>query len=91
MTTSGSSGAPKAPPKPRELRESALHLVIYSVLLLGYFLVVLRYLTGWFSGLFHHHRVEYAFAGIILMIVQAVALDSISGLILRLIRGKPRS
>ena len=86
MTTPGSSGAPKPPPKPRDLQNSLLHLVVYSALLLGYFYLVLSYLSGWLTGLFHHHRMEYAFAGILLMIVQAVVLQTISGWILRLIR-----
>ncbi len=58
-------------------------MALYSVLLLAYFLLVLRYLSGWFSALFHQHRVEYALLGIITMVVQAVALDRVSALILR--------
>jgi Kef-type K+ transport system membrane component KefB len=68
----------------RDLIAWMLHLTVYSVLLLAYFLFVLRYLATWFLGLFEHHRVEYALFGIVLMIVQAVALETISGLILRL-------
>ena len=79
-------GAPNASSSPREVLAWALHLALYSVLLLGYFLFVLRYLSGWFAQLFHQHRVEYAFFGIVAMIVQAVALDSISGFILRCFR-----
>ena len=67
----------------RDVVAWVLHLVLYSVLLLGYFLLVLRYLAGWFSHMFHHHRAEYALVGIAVMIVQAVALESISALILR--------
>ena len=86
MTTPGSSGARQPPPQPRDIRNSVLHLVVYSALLLGYFYLVLSYLSGWLTGLFHHHRMEYAFAAILLMIVQAVVLQTISGWILRLIR-----
>ena len=68
----------------RDLIAWMLHLTVYSVLLLGYFLLVLRYLAGWFLHLFQQHRVEYAFFGIVLMIVQAVALETISTFILRL-------
>ena len=68
----------------RDLIAWMLHLTIYSVLLLAYFLLVLRYLAGWFYGLFQHHRAEYAIFGIVLMIVQAVALETISAFILRL-------
>jgi Kef-type K+ transport system membrane component KefB len=68
----------------RDLIAWMLHLTVYTVLLLAYFLLVLRYLAAWFLGLFQHHRVEYALFGIILMIVQAVALETVSGFILRL-------
>ncbi len=40
-----------------------LHLTVCSVLLLFYFLLVLRHLSTWFQGLFQHDRVEYAFFG----------------------------
>jgi len=67
----------------RDVVAWVLHLVLYSVLLLAYFLFVLRYLAGWFSHLFHDHRATYAIVGIAVMIVQAVALESVSALILR--------
>jgi Kef-type K+ transport system membrane component KefB len=67
----------------RDLIAWLLHLTVYSALLLGYFLLVLRYLASWFLRLFQHHRVEYAFFGIALMIVQAVALETVSAFILR--------
>jgi hypothetical protein len=67
----------------RDVVAWALHLVLYSLLLLAYFLLVLRFLAAWFADLFHHHRVEYAACGIFIMIVQAVALDRVSALILR--------
>ena len=72
----------------RDIRSSVLHLAIYSVLLVTYFFLVLRYLAGWLLGLFLHHRYEYAIAAIMLMIVQAVVLEAISYSILARIRGK---
>lgn len=72
----------------RDLRSSLLHLTVYSVLLLSYFFLVLRFLSKWLTDLFHHHRVEYAIAAILIMIVQAVVLETISYWILKLIRGK---
>jgi hypothetical protein len=77
------SPEPSRDSTPREILAWILHLALYSVLLLAYFLFVLRYLSGWFSTLFHHHRVEYATLGIAVMIVQAVALDAVSAFILR--------
>jgi hypothetical protein len=76
-------------PRPSEENRFSLpHLAVYSVLLTAYFFLVLRYLSGWLEGLFHDHRVGYAFAAILLMIVQAVGLESISHLILKLLRRK---
>jgi hypothetical protein len=71
-----------------ESRFSPLHLAVYCVLLTAYFFLVLRYLSGWLEGLFHHHRIGYAFVAILLMIIQAVGLESISHFILRLLRRK---
>jgi hypothetical protein len=81
MATPGKSTAAS---RSRDLIAWMLHLTVYSVLLLAYFLVVLRYLAGWFYHLFQQHRAEYALAGIALMIVQAVVLEAISAFILRL-------
>jgi hypothetical protein len=67
----------------RDLVAWLLHVVVYGALLLTYFYFVLRYLSGWFTHLFHQHRFEYALAGIAVMIVQAVVLESISAVILR--------
>jgi hypothetical protein len=70
----------------RELVAWMLHLTVYSVLLLTYFWFVLRYLADWFLKLFQHHRFEYALFGILIMIVQAVLLESVSAFILGLFR-----
>jgi uncharacterized membrane protein YvlD (DUF360 family) len=77
------SAEPSRNSTPRELLAWVLHLALYSVLLIGYFLFVLRYLSDWFTDLFHHHRVEFALFGILAMIFQAVVLDAISAFILR--------
>jgi Kef-type K+ transport system membrane component KefB len=65
-----------------------LHFVIYGSLLLVYFVLVLRYWAAWLLSLFHHHRAEYALVAIVLMITQAVGLEAVSHLLLRLIRRK---
>lgn len=72
----------------RDFRSFSLHLAVYSVLLLIYFLLVLRYLTRWLNDLFQYHRAEFAAVAILLMIVQAVVLESVSHFILKLFRGK---
>ena len=76
-------GEPSLTSTRREILAWVLHLALYGVLLLAYFLLVLRYLAEWFARLFEHHRMEYALFGIVVMIVQAVALESVSAFILR--------
>ena len=50
-------------------------LAVYAALVGAYFLLVLHFLTGWLKGLFDQHRLEYAVAGLAIMIVQAVGLE----------------
>lgn len=83
-----SMGETKKAKRARDRRFSLPHLLIYCALLFSYFFLVLRFLSGWLEGLFNDHRIEYAFAAILLMIVQAVGLESISHFILRLVRPK---
>jgi predicted tellurium resistance membrane protein TerC len=75
-------------PTQREMKAFLLHLVVYGTLLLLYFILVLRYWAPWLLSLFHHHRVEYALAAILLMVGQAVGLEIVSHFLLRLIRRK---
>jgi uncharacterized membrane protein YcjF (UPF0283 family) len=70
----------------RDFRSFWLHLIVYGGLLLLYFILVLRFMTGWLMELFHQHRVEYALAAIALMVGQAVGLEIVSYFVLKLIR-----
>jgi hypothetical protein len=72
----------------RDLKTFALHLTIYSGLLFLYFIFVLRFGAAWLKELFLQHRHEYALVAILLMIVQAVVLETVSFSILTRIRGK---
>ena len=72
----------------RTLRAFAIELAVYSVLVVGYFFLVLHFLGGWLHELEAHHRYEYASAAILLMIGQAVLLQNVTTLLLRLIRGR---
>jgi cytochrome c biogenesis protein CcdA len=70
----------------RDLIAWMLHLTIYGLLLLLYLWLVLHFLAPakWFYQLFERHRAEYALIGIVLMVVQAVVLETISAFVLRL-------
>jgi hypothetical protein len=66
-------------PKTRRLlRNLVLEVIIYSILLLSYFLIVLRYLGEPLNELFHQSLLVYAGATLLLIVAQSVALDFIT-------------
>lgn len=70
------------------LRAFALELLIYAILVTGYFFLVLHLLGDWLYGLEIHHRYTYATVAILLVIGQAVLLESLTTFLIRLIRGR---
>ena len=66
----------------------ALELVVYGLLVTGYFFLVLHLLGGWLYGLEVHHRYTYAGVAILLIIGQAVVLESLTTFLIRLLRGR---
>lgn len=69
------------------LRALLIELPIYAVLVVSYFFLVLHFLTGWLENLHQHHVVLYAVTSIVLIIGQAVVLEWITTMLLRLFRG----
>jgi hypothetical protein len=72
----------------KTLRAFALELLIYGILVTGYFFLVLHLLGDWLYGLEIHHRYTYAAVAILLIIGQAVLLESLTTFLIRLIRGR---
>ena len=72
----------------KTLRAFAVELVIYAALVVAYFFLVLHFLGTWLHQLQAHHPKTYAGTAILLIIGQAVALESITTVLLRMIRGK---
>jgi hypothetical protein len=72
----------------KTLRAFALELLIYGILVTGYFFLVLHLLGDWLYGLEIHHRYTYATVAILLIIGQAVLLESLTTFLIRLIRGR---
>ena len=70
------------------LKAFAIELVIYAVLVTGYFLLVLHFLGEELHTLEVQHRLSYALVSILLIIGQAVLLENITTLLLRLLRGR---
>ena len=74
--------------KARTLRAFLVELGIYGVFVTGYFFLVLHFLSGWLQDLHLHHVKLYALITIILIIGQAVLLESVTTWLLRLLRGR---
>lgn len=72
----------------KTLRAFLIELAIYAALVVGYFFLVLHFLGGWLYQLEIHHRYTYAGVAILLIIGQAVVLENVTTLLLRIIRGR---
>jgi hypothetical protein len=70
------------------LRAFAIELAVYGALVTGYFFLVLHFLSGWLQELHLHHAKLYALVAIVLIIGQAVLLESVTTWLFRLIRGR---
>lgn len=70
------------------LRAFVIELVVYAMLVIGYFFLVLHYLSGWLQHLHLHHVKLYALVAIALIIGQAVVLESVTTWLLRFLRGR---
>ena len=70
------------------LRAFLVELVVYAALVVSYFFLVLHLLGGWLHGLETQHRYVYAGVAILLIIGQAVFLESVTTFLLRMIRGR---
>jgi hypothetical protein len=72
----------------RTVRAFAIELVIYAILVVIYFFLVLHLLGQWLYELEIHHRYFYAGLAILLIVGQAVLLESLTTFLIRLIRGR---
>ena len=72
----------------KTVRAFAIELVIYAVLVITYFFLVLHLLGQWLYQLEVQHRYVYAVLAILLIIGQAVLLESVTTFLIRLIRGR---
>ena len=74
----------------KSLRVFAVELVIYSILVTVYFFLVLHLLGEWLYHLEAQHRYIYAGVALLLIAGQAVALDAVTTLLFRFLRGRSR-
>ena len=67
------------------LRNLAIEMLLYGILLIGYFLLALRYVAEPLTNYFNNNLTAYAFIGLGLIIAQAVLLDNIVALLIKLL------
>ena len=73
--------------EPRILfRNLLIEIVIYGVLIFGYYLMVLRWLGDWLMSIFQSDLILYAFTGLGLIVVQAALLDLVTSFLMKYIK-----
>ncbi len=63
-----------------------IELIIYGILVVGYFFLVLRFLAQPLATLFHSNLVAYAFIALGLIVAQGVALEAVTSFLLEQLR-----
>ncbi|HVF72402.1 MAG TPA: hypothetical protein VM940_12410 [Chthoniobacterales bacterium] len=88
MTEKMRAAGPTKKEKESTLRAFLIELAVYAAFVTAYFFLVLHYLSGWLQNLHLHHVKLYALVTIVLIIGQAVLLESVTTWLLRLLRGR---
>jgi hypothetical protein len=68
------------------IRNLIIEIVLYSMLLVGYYFGVLRQLQGWIQEIFNQNLTLYAFVGLGLILIQGAFLDLVTTLLLKYIK-----
>jgi hypothetical protein len=68
------------------LRNLIVEMIIYSILIIGYYFLVLRWLDDWLLSIFNSNLVFYAVAGLGLIFTQAVLLDFVTSFLMKYIK-----
>jgi len=69
------------------LKNSGIELLVYAALVCGYFFLVLHFLGQWLYTLFVHERRLYAGVALALIVGQGIALEVLTTVLVRLLRG----
>jgi hypothetical protein len=70
------------------LKSFLVELLVYSILVVGYFFLVLHFLAGWIAHLYEADRRLYAFAALALIVCQGIVLELLTAALFAFI--KPR-
>lgn len=68
------------------VRNFLLELIVYGILVIAYFLVVLRWLAEPINQLFHNNLITYAFVALGLILAQGVVLEYVTSFLLEQLR-----
>jgi uncharacterized membrane protein YvlD (DUF360 family) len=68
------------------LRNLLVEIIIYSILIFGYYLLVLRWLDDWLMEVFSTNLVFYAIAGLGMIFIQAVVLDFVTSYLMKYVK-----
>ncbi|MEN8172303.1 MAG: hypothetical protein ABFS03_05425 [Chloroflexota bacterium] len=64
------------------LRNFFIELTLYGILVVGYFLICLRYINDYLTNMFHNNLVLYAFVALILIVAQGILLEWVTSFLL---------
>jgi len=60
------------------IKNFVIELVVYGVLVVGYFLLVLQSLGDWLTALYETNLAVYAVLALVLIVVQGVLLEKVT-------------
>ncbi len=66
----------------RSIRTFFLELLVYALLVAGYYFLVLHLLGDWLARIYHNHRNAYAAVALFLILGQGVFLETATRVIL---------
>ena len=69
-------------------RSFLVELVVYSILVVAYVLFVIGLLNTWLHGLYDNNKTIYAFVALLLIVSQGVVLETVTSLLMKLIRSR---
>ncbi len=64
-------------------------LAVYAVLIVGYLLLVLKTLDVPLAWLYERHRAQYAIVALLLILLQGIALELLTKILVGLFRKRP--
>jgi hypothetical protein len=68
------------------IRNLVIEIILYSLLLVGYYFVVIGRLQAWIQEIFLQNLTLYAFVGLGLILIQGAFLDLVTTLLLKYIK-----